>query len=162
RVSLNQLHKGCHQRVRQQLICPEHGPLERDDIVKGYEYEKDRYVVIAEEDLEKIKLETTKTVELIQFVASGELNPIFFNTPYYVAPDGPVAEEGFRVIHEAMRQVQKIGIGRVVMSGKEQIVALQVEDKGFVMNTLYHEAEVRNPETYFSEIRSGEVVKDQL
>jgi DNA end-binding protein Ku len=162
KVSLHQLHKGCHQRVRQQLICPEHGALEREDIVKGYEYEKDKYVVIDEEDLAKVKLETTKTIELVQFVDAGELSPIFLNTAYYVAPEGPVAEEGFRVIREAMRQANKVGIGRVVMSGKEQIVALGVEDKGFVLNTLQYAAEVRNPEAYFGEIQNGEVNKDQL
>lgn len=162
KVSLNQLHKDCHQRMRQQMVCPEHGNVEREDIVKGYEYEKDKYVVIDEADLEKVKLETTKTVELIQFVNAGELNPIFLNTAYYVAPEGPVAEEGFRVIRDAMRQANKVGIGRVVMSGKEHIVALQVEDKGFVLNTLHYASEVRSPAAYFEEILNKEVNKDQL
>ena len=95
KVSLNQLHKACNLRLRQQMVCPEHGKVEKEDIVKGYEFEKDRYVVVDDADLEKIRLETTKTIELIQFVDANELDPINFNTPYYVAPDGAVAEEGF-------------------------------------------------------------------
>src|SRR5688572_3704221 len=102
KVSLNQLHKDCHHRVRQQLVCPEHGTLEREAIVKGYEYEKDKYVVVDEADLEKVKLETTKTIELMQFVEDSELDPLYFNTAYYVAPEGPVAEEAFRILREAM------------------------------------------------------------
>jgi DNA end-binding protein Ku len=162
KVSLNQLHKGCHHRVRQQLVCPEHGNLERDAIVKGYEYEKEKYVVIDDADLEKIKLETTKTVELIQFVDASELSPLYFNTPYYVAPEGVVAEEAFRILREAMRQSQKVGIGRVVMSGKEQIIAIGVHEKGFVLNTLHYASEVRSAAPYFEEIRNGEVNPDQL
>ncbi|MBV8414692.1 MAG: Ku protein, partial [Verrucomicrobia bacterium] len=128
RVSLNQLHKNCRHRVRQQLVCPEHGKLERDDIVRGYEYEKDKYIVIDESDLEKIKLETTKTIDLTQFVEAGEVDPMFFDKPYYVAPDGPMAEDAFRVVREAMRKSNKMGIGRVVMSGREHVIALRVQD----------------------------------
>src|SRR5215831_12547621 len=85
RVALNQLHKDCNHRVRQQLVCPEHGKLERDDIVKGYEYEEDKYVIIDQADLEKIKIETSKTIDLIQFVTVDEVDPIFFDKSYYVA-----------------------------------------------------------------------------
>ena len=162
KVSLNQLHKNCHLRLRQQMVCPEHGKVEKEDIVKGYEFEKDRYIVIDDADLEKIKLETTKTVELIQFVDSNELDPIYFNTPYYVAPDGPVAEEGFRIVREAMRQANKVAIGRVVISSKEQVVALKVQDRGLVLNTLHYAEEIRNSASYFEDIKNGNVDKNQL
>jgi DNA end-binding protein Ku len=162
KVSLNQLHKNCHLRLRQQMVCPEHGKVEKEDIVKGYEFEKDRYIVIDDADLEKIKLETTKTVELIQFVDSNELDPIYFNTPYYVAPDGPVAEEGFRIVREAMRQANKVAIGRVVISSKEQVVALRVQDKGLVLNTLHYAEEIRNSASYFEDVKNGDVDKNQL
>jgi DNA end-binding protein Ku len=162
KVSLNQLHKNCNLRLRQQMVCPEHGKVEKDDIVKGYEFEKDRYVVVDEADLEKIRLETTKTVELTQFVDANELDPIYFNTPYYVAPDGPVAEEGFRILREAMRQANKMAIGRVVISSKEHVVALKVQDKGLVLNTLHYAEEVRSATSYFEEIKDGSVDKSQL
>jgi len=162
KVSLNQLHKGCNLRLRQQMVCPEHGKVEKEDIVKGYEFEKDRYVVVDDSDLEKIRLETTKTIELMQFVDANELDPIYFNTPYYVAPDGPVAEEGFRILREAMRQANKVAIGRLVISSKEQVVALKVQDRGLVLNTLHYTEEIRNTGSYFEEIKNGNVDSGQL
>ena len=162
RVSLSQLHKNCQHRVRQQLICPEHGKLEREDIVKGYEYEKDKYVVIDESDLQKIKLETNKSIDLIQFVKADEVDPMFFDKSYYMTPDGPIAEDAFRVVREAMRKANKIAIGRVVMLGKEHLIALRVQDKGFTLSTLHYASEIRQAAPYFEEIRNGEVDKDQL
>jgi DNA end-binding protein Ku len=162
RVSLSQLHKNCQHRVRQQLVCPEHGKLEREDIVKGYEYEKDKYVVIDESDLQKIKLETNKTIDLIQFVKADEVDPMFFDKTYYMTPDGPMAEDAFRVVREAMRKANKMAIGRVVMLGKEHLIALRVQDKGFTLSTLHYASEIRQAAPYFEEIRNGEVNKDQL
>jgi len=162
RVSLNQLHKDCHLRLRQQMVCPEHGDVGKDKIVKGYQFEKDKYVVIDNADLQKIKLETTKTIELIQFVDANDLDLVYLNTPYYVTPDGPVAEESFRIVREAMREANKIGIGQVVMLNREQVIALRVQDKGFALNTLYYVEEVRKAQTYFGEIKNGSVEKNQL
>ena len=142
KVTLNQLHKSCNMRLRQQMVCPEHGKVEKEDIVKGYEFEKDKYVVIDDSDLEKIRLETTKTIEVAQFVDASAVDSIYFNSAYYVAPDGPVAEEGFRVLREAMRQTNKIALGRVTLSNKEQVVALKCEEKGLVLNTLHYKEEV--------------------
>ena len=162
KVSLNQLHKDCNVRLRQQMVCPEHGKVEKEDIVKGYEFEKDRYVVVDEADLQKIKLETTKTIDLIQFVDATEVDSIYFDTPYYVAPDGPVAEEGFRILREAMRLANKIAIGQVVISNREHMVAIQPQDKGLVLNTLHYAEEVRNAASYFEDIKTAEVQKPQL
>jgi DNA end-binding protein Ku len=162
KVSLNQLHKDCNVRLRQQMVCPEHGKVEKEDIVKGYEFEKDRYVVVDDADLQKIKLETTKTIDLIQFVDATEVDSIYFDTPYYVAPDGPVAEEGFRILREAMRLANKIAIGQVVISNREHMVAIQPQDKGLVLNTLHYAEEVRNATSYFEDIKTAEVQKPQL
>ena len=136
RIMLNQLHKDCNCRLKQQMVCPIHGNVERGDIVKGYEYEKDRYVVIDPEDLERVQVETTKAIEITSFVDPGELDPIYLNAPYYLAPDGPVAEGAFRVIREAMLKTGKVGIGRFVIGGREHFVALDVKDRGLVMTTL--------------------------
>jgi len=162
KISFNQLHKGCNQRLRQQLVCPQHGKVEREDIAKGYEYEKDKYVVLDEADLEKVELETTKTIELIQFVDGAQIDPIYFDNSFYVAPDGPVAEEAFRIFREALKKLNKVAIGRVVMHGKENIVALRPQDKGFVMNILHYASEVRGAKPYFAEIKEAPVSKEQL
>jgi DNA end-binding protein Ku len=162
RVALNQLHKNCNQRVRQQLVCPVHGKLEREDIVKGYEYEEDKYVVIDQADLEKIKIETSKTIDLIQFVTVDEVDPIFFDKSYYVAPDGPIAEDAFRVVREAMRKANKMAIGQVVIAGREHVIALRVKDRGFALSTLHYASEIRQATPYFEGIRNGEVDKNQL
>ena len=162
RVALNQLHKDCNRRVRQQLVCPEHGKLEREDIVKGYEYEEDKYVVIDQADLEKVKLETSKSIDLIQFVTVDEVDPVFFDKSYYVAPDGPIAEDAFRVVREAMRKANKMAIGQVVIAGREHIIALRVKDRGFALSTLHYASEIRQAAPYFEGIRNGEVDKNQL
>jgi len=161
RISFNQLHRKTHRRLKQQMIEPDLGPVDRTDIVKGYEYEKERYVLIDDADLEKVRLETTKVLEILQFIAGEELDPLYLESPYYVAPDGPVAEEAFRIIREAMREKNRIGIGRVVMAGREHIVALRVLDKGFVLTTLRYAAEVRSHTAYFEDIRNGDVNQAQ-
>lgn len=162
RISMNQLHKGCHRRLKQQMLCPEHGAVERGEIVKGYEYEKDRYVIVEDADLDSIKLETTRTIELVQFIDESELDPLFLDAPYFVAPDGPVADEAFRVVLEALRRSGKVGIGRVVMHNREYTVAVKVQDRGLLLTTLRSADEVRHAEPYFEGIRSGEIPKDQL
>jgi DNA end-binding protein Ku len=162
RISLNQLHKDCGQRLKQQMVCPTHGEVPRSDIVKGYEFQKDQYVVVTEDELEQLKQATSKTIEITRFVDGDELDPMFLESPYYIAPDGPVAEKSYRVIRDAMKKLKKVGIGRYVMASREHIVALQPHDKGFVMTTLRSANEVRKPDEYFSDIQSGEVDKGEL
>jgi DNA end-binding protein Ku len=136
KIAFNQLHKSCHQRIRQKLVCPVHGEVTREDLVKGYEYATDKFFTFNETDLEALRVETTGTIELVQFVSPEELDPMFLDTPYYVGPDGPVAEEGFGVFVEALRRAKRIGIGRVVLSGKEKLVAVKPLNKGLVFFTL--------------------------
>jgi len=162
RVSFNQLHKDCNQRLKQQMICPQHGPVERSDIVKGYEYEKDRYVLMDEADLTRVKIETNKVIEVTQFIDAGELDAVYLDSPYYMAPDGPVAEEAFRVIREALRKSRKIGIARIVLASREYVCALRVQEKGFVLTTLRYPGEVRQAEPYFEDIKNGDLGKEQL
>ena len=155
KVSLNQLHKDCNQRLRQKLVCPEHGDVERTDVIKGYEFEKGRYVPITADDLEHIQLETTRTIEITQFIDKDELRTIYLSAPYYIAPEGPVADEAFRVVREAMARAGKVGIGQFVLGGKEHVVALEVEGRGFRMTTLRSDNEVRSSDPYFEEISDG-------
>jgi DNA end-binding protein Ku len=162
KVSMNQLHKDCNQRVRNQLVCPTHGPISRDDIVKGYEYEKDSYVLIEPSDLEAIRLESTKTIELVQFVDEGEIDALYINAPYFLGPDGPLAQEAFNVIHAAMSSAGKVGIGKVVMHGRESIVAIRGLGKGFLLSTLRYASEVRSAETCFSDIKETAIEDEQI
>src|SRR2546426_135746 len=97
KISFNQLHKGYHQRLKQQLVCPVHGKVEREAVVKGYEIEKDRFVMLDAADLEAVKLETTHPIEWVEFILPGDFAPIFRDEPYYLGPDGPVSEEAFAV-----------------------------------------------------------------
>ncbi|MCI0362576.1 MAG: hypothetical protein L0Y44_08405, partial [Phycisphaerales bacterium] len=135
KITFNQLHKGCGQRLRQKLACPAHGEVERSDIVKGYEHEEGRYVVVDQAELDALEAKASKTIEITQFSDPKELQPIYHDRTYYVAPDGPVAEQGFRVIHKAMQKSGKIGIGRFVIHGSEHIVALAPEGRGFTLTT---------------------------
>jgi DNA end-binding protein Ku len=162
RIGLNQLHKDCHQRLRQRMVCPEHGEVEAADIVKGYEFDKGRYVIVDPEDLEKIRLESTRSIEVTQFVAPEELQAIFLDAPYYIAPDGRVAEEAFQVIREAMRRAGRVAIGRFVLGGREHLVALQVEGRGLRMTTLRAENEVHQPEPFFADMVEGEINQKHL
>lgn len=162
RIGLNQLHSTCKQRIKTQTVCPQHGPVDRSDLVKGYEFEKGKYVIIEESDLAKIKLESDKTIELVQFIPASELDPLLLDSPYYIAPDGAIAADAFTVIREAMRQTGRVAIGRVVMNGREHIIALTVQDRGFVMTTLRYADEVRRAAPYFEDIKNGEVNAEQL
>lgn len=162
RITLNQLHKKTHRRLRQQMVDPEEGATERTDIVKGYEYEKGKYVIIDEADMERIKLETNKVIDIVQFIDADELDSMYLNNPYFVAPDGPVAEEAFRVIREAMKATNKVGVGRVVMTNREHIVTLRHEGKGLMLTTLRYASEVRSAEPYFEGIKNGDIDKAQL
>lgn len=162
RVSMNQLHKDCNQRVRNQLVCPTHGPISRDDVVKGYEYEKDTYVLVSQDDLDAIKLPSSKTIDLIQFVDTDEIGALYINAPYYLGPDGPVAEEAFRVIREAMRRLSKAALAKLVLHGRENLVGLQVHGKGFLMTTLRYADEVRAADEVFRDVKDGDVDKEQI
>ncbi len=162
RFTLNQLHKDCHQRLKQQMVCPVHGPVERDEIVKGYEYEKDTYVLIEKEELENLKLETTKTIDLVQFVPEGEIDPLYIESPYYLGPDGPVAEEAFRVIREALRKAGRVAIGKLVLHNREHIVAIRPHENGMMLSTLRYASEVRSAAEYFKDVKNGKVDPEQL
>ena len=162
RIAFHMLHKDTHNRVQMKPHDPELGVVERSDLVKGYEFEKDRYVVVSDEDLDAIQIESSKTISIERFVDAAEIDSMYLDSAYYVAPDGPVAEETYRVVQEAMRQKNKAAVARVVLFGRERLVALTVRDKGLVLTTLRSAAEVRGHEEVFSEVGSGKIDKDAL
>src|SRR4051812_49077551 len=160
RVHFHQIHEPSGERVRQQLIVPGLGPVERSDIVKGYEYEKGRYVTVDPDDLKRLRLETTDTIDITEFV--DDVDPIYFDAPYYLVPDGSVAEEGYRVIREALRDTGKIAIGQVVVGGQERIVAIRPLNTGLLANSLRYEDEIHKPDDFFNTIAADAVDDDEL
>ncbi|ADE15569.1 Ku protein [Nitrosococcus halophilus Nc 4] len=162
RIRLHLLHQDCGQRIHYRSACPKHGIVNREEVVKGYEYEQDKYVIIDEQLLEDIKLETTKVIEVVQFINASELDPIFLNIPYYLVPEGPVAEEGISVLRQGMRYSKKIAIGQVVMGGHEHTVAIAPRDKGLLLSTLHYAEEIHPAETYFQGVEDKPVDREQL
>ena len=145
KLALNQLHKQCRSRIHLDTCCPKHGKLAKSEITKGYEYEKGKYITIEQQDLEKIRLESTRTIELIQFVNQSELDPVYIDAAYYVGPDGPVAQEAFRIVHKAMHKTKKVGIGQITMHNREYLVALKAYQKGFLLIRLHYTFSLRLP-----------------
>ncbi len=142
-VSFNQLHEVCQTRIQQKKWCPHcEREIANNEIVKGYEFAKGRYVVVTEEDLSKVRPESTRVINLEQFTTVDQIDPIYFERPYYLAPDGKVAAEAFAVIREGMQG--KAGIGRLALYGREYLVAVQPRDNGLVMYTLRSANEVRS------------------
>jgi DNA end-binding protein Ku len=160
RIRFHMIHEPTGERVRQQLVVPGTGPVERDEVVKGYEYEKGRYVTVDPDDLKRLRLETTDTIDITEFV--DDVDPIYFDAPYYLVPDGSVAEEGYRVIREALRDTGKIAIGQVVVGGQERIVAIRPLNTGLLANSLRYEDEIRKPDDFFNTIAADAVDDDEL
>lgn len=152
RVRFNQLHKDTHNRINMKPVDPELGLVERSDLVKGYEYEDKKYIIIDEEDLEAVKLETNHTLNIEAFVDASEVDVIYQDAPYYLAPDGAMAEETFIVLREAMREANKLAIGRLVLSSRERVVTIGPRDEGMFVCTLRAPNEVRATAAYFDSI----------
>jgi DNA end-binding protein Ku len=142
-VSFNQLHAECQTRIQQKKWCPHcEREVSNNEIVKGFEFSKGKYVVMEEEDIAKVRPESTRVINLTQFTTVDQIDPIYFERPYYLAPDGNVAAEAFAVVREGMQG--KAGIGRLALYGREYLVAVQPREKGLVMFTLRSANEVRS------------------
>jgi DNA end-binding protein Ku len=162
KVSFHLLQKDTHNRIQMKPHDPELGPVERADLVKGYEYEKDQYVVFTDEDFDKIQIESSKAIVIEKFVDAQEVDPIYLDAPYYLAPDGAVAEETFRVIQHAMRGKDKVALSRIVLANRERLIALTCRDRGFLMMTLRTADEVRDSKDYFTDIKDEEPEAEML
>jgi len=141
----NLLHKDTLNRVQQKYHDPELGEIDRADLVKGYQFEKDKYVVVTGEELEEIEIESSKTIDIDGFVDDSQIDRIYLDSTYYLAPDGPIAEETFGVILEAMKRAGKVAVARIVLSGRERLVAIEPITDGFRLVTLRSAKEVRAP-----------------
>ncbi len=156
RLSFRQIHGPSGKRVRYEKTVPGIGPIKTEDILKGYETSKDEYLLIEPEEIDAIKLETKKTLELVQFVRIGEISPLYYNKPYYVIPTDELAEDAYRVVRDALRQAEKAGLGQLTMRGKEYLCVISPCGDGLLLETLHYADEIRAAEPLFSSIEDAE------
>jgi DNA end-binding protein Ku len=155
RISFNQLHKKTHNRINMKPVDPELGLVERSDLVKGYEYEPKQYVIIEDSDLDAVRIESNHTMNIEAFVDEGSVDVVYLDAPYYVAPDGAMAEETFAVLREAMRKAGKVAIARLVLSSRERVITIGPRENGMFLCTLRNPNEVRGTAEYFGNIPVG-------
>ena len=152
KISFNQIHEPSGKRVHYEKVVEGIGPIDAGEIIKGYEISKGNYVLLDEEEIEAVKIESKKTLELVQFVEAHEIDPLYFEKPYYIAPADDLAEEAFIVLREALRKAKKVGLGQLSIRGREVLVAIKPCGKGLLMETLRYADEVRKGQGFFTEI----------
>lgn len=152
RLSFHQVHEPTGKRIRYEKVVPGVGPVKPQDIVKGFEVSSGRYVLLEEDEIDALKVEAKKTLDLVQFVDQGEIDPIWFERPYYAAADGDLAEEAYAVIRDALRATKKVGLGQFVMRGREYVGALKPCGDGLLLETLRFADEVREAAPLFADV----------
>ncbi len=152
KVSFRQIHKPSGKPVKYEKVVPGVGPVDRDDIMKGFEVRKGDYVLLTDAEIDAVKLETRRTLELTQFVGACDIDPIYFDKAYFVAPADELAEDAFRVVRDALRQTGKVGLGQLALRGKEYLVALKPTGTGMLLETLHYEDEIRKSDPFFASI----------
>ncbi|MDG4882928.1 Ku protein [Mesorhizobium sp. WSM4884] len=162
RISFNQLHKKTHNRINMKPVDPELGLVERSDLVRGYEYEDKQYIIIEDADLDAVRIESNHTMNIEAFVDEDEVDVIYQDSPYYLAPDGAMAEETFIVLREAMRKSGKLAIARLVLSSRERVVTIGPRENGMFVCTLRNPNEVRGTAEYFGNIPAGKPDPEML
>ena len=162
RIAFNQLHKKTHNRINMKPVDPELGLVERSDLVKGYEYEDKQYIIIDDSDLEAVRIESNHTMNIEAFVDEGSVDVIYQDAPYYLAPDGAMAEETFIVLREAMRKTGKLAIARLVLSSRERVITIGARENGMFVCTLRNPNEVRGTAEYFGTIPAGKPDQEML
>ena len=161
-VAFNQIHEPSGKRIKYEKVAPGIGPVDPEEIVKGYQYEKGKYVLLTDEEIEAVKLESKKTLELTQFVDQGDIDAIYYEKPYYVVPADDLAEEAFIVLREALRRSKKIGLGQLALRGREYVVSLKPCGRGMVLETLRYADEVNKAAAYFRDIGDAKPDEDLL
>ena len=151
-VHFNLINPKTNNRIKMITTDPDTGPIERSELVKGYEVAKGEYILLSSEEIASVKLESTKTIEIERFVAGDEIDRLYWDNPYFLAPDGKLAQEAFGVIRTAMEKSGQIALARVVIGTRERILALEPRDRGILAYTLRTDAEVRKPDEIFAGI----------
>ena len=161
-ISFRQIHEPSGKRVKYEKVVPGIGPVDRDDIIKGFEYEKDSYVLLDQDEIDAVKLESKKTLILTQFVDASDIDVLYYEKPYYVVPADDLAEEAYVVLREALRKTKKVGVGQLAVRGQEHVVSLKPCGNGMVLETLRYADEVRKAQGYFEDIEDIKPDKELL
>jgi DNA end-binding protein Ku len=161
-ISFRQIHKPTGRRVNYQKTVSGVGVVENADIVKGYEVDKDQYVLLEPDEIDAIKLESTRTIDLVQFVDAKDIDYRYFERPYFLVPGDQMAGEGYAVIRDALRKTGKVGLGQLTISGREWLVAVAPLEDGLVMEMLRYADELRDPAEYFDEVPSAKPQKEMI
>jgi DNA end-binding protein Ku len=161
-IAFHQIHEPSGKRIRYQKIAPGVGPVENEEITKGYEYEKGKYVLIDPKEIDELKLESKQTIDLARFVDEDAIDPRYFQTPYYLMPDGDMADEGYVLLQRALKETKKIGVGQFILRGHGNVVAIKPFEKGLLLEVLRHANEIRSAEALFKEIGDVKVDKEAL
>jgi DNA end-binding protein Ku len=163
KISFNQLNRLTGNRIKYLKVDADTGEeVPNEDIVKGYKVDTDTFIEVTKEELENVALESTRTIEIDEFVDRSDIDPRYLIRPYYLRPDGKVGHDAFAVIRETIREMEKVAIGRVVLANREHIIALEPLDKGLMGTLLRYPYEVRDPKEYFDDIQNVRVTKDML
>jgi DNA end-binding protein Ku len=162
-IHFNQLHSVCNSRIRYQKVCPIHGEVSKDEIVLGYEYAKGQYTIVDPDEIDKLRTENDKAIEIEEFVAPDALDPMYLDgRNYYLVPDTAVGQKPYAVLQEAMAKRDRCGIARVVFSGKEQLVMIRPLDGLLMMSMLTYDAELRKPEAFADEVHRPELSAQEV
>ena len=161
-IAFHQIHEPSGKRINYEKVVQGIGPVDRDEIVKGFEVSKGNYVLLDDDEIEAAKVESRRTLDLVQFVDAGEIDVFYFEKPYYVVPADDLAEEAFVVLREAMRAANKVGIGQISVRGRETLVSLKPCGKGIVLETMRYADEVRRAQEYFKDIPASKPDKALL
>jgi DNA end-binding protein Ku len=162
RIAFNQLHKDTHNRINMKPVDPELGLVERSDLVRGYEYEDKQYLIIEDSDLEAVRIESNHTMNIEAFVNEDEVDVLYQDSPYFLAPDGAMAEETFVVLREALRASGKVAIARLVLTSRERVITIGARENGMFVCTLRNPNEVRSTAEYFDNIPVGKPDPEML
>ena len=163
KISFNQLNRNTGHRIKYVKVDADTGEeVSNEDIVKGYKLDTDTFIEVTKDELENVALESTRTIDIDEFVDRSEIDPRYLIRPYYLRPDGKVGHDAFAVIRETIREMGKVAIGRVVLTNREHIIALEPMDRGLVGTLLRYPYEVRDPQEYFDDIQDVKITKDML
>jgi DNA end-binding protein Ku len=154
-VHFHLINPATNNRIKMIATDPDTGPIERSELVKGYEISKGEYIILTDEEIKAVKLESTKTIDIERFVPEAEIDRIYWDNPYFLAPDGEMAQEAFNVIRAAMEKSGQIALGRIVLATRERILALEPRGKGILASTIRSDAEVRKPDEIFDSIANA-------
>lgn len=161
-IQFHQVHEPTGKRIKYEKVVPGVGPVNTDEIVKGYEVSKGHYVLLDPEEIESVKLESRKTLDLVEFVDTSDIDAMYYDKPYFVVPADDLAEEAYVVLRDALKAAKKIGVGQLAMRGQEYVVALKPCGRGMLLETLRYADEVNKAQSYFREIGDSEPDSDLL